>query len=92
MTEALFKRESYDFNELYESVYAKLRARKAASGGEEMLRLRLYEKLQMLVAQGLVRREQKRYSAIRRALRAHLTAIAAANAKFMRRRDAIHSD
>ena len=33
-----------------------LRARKSASGGEEMLRLRAYEKLQTLVSRGMVQK------------------------------------
>ena len=36
-----------------------MRERNAASGGEEMLRLRAYEKLQGLVHQGAVHREVK---------------------------------
>lgn len=35
-------------------VYANLRARNMASGGEEMLRLRVYEKLHELVRKGMV--------------------------------------
>ena len=35
-------------------MYTKLRSRKMASGGEEMLRLRVYEKFQQLVNQGMV--------------------------------------
>ena len=35
-------------------VHTSLRARNAASGGEEMLRLRVYEKLQSMVSRGMV--------------------------------------
>ena len=47
---------SLEFKPLFEIVHANLRARKSASGGEEMLRLRTYEKLQSLVSQGMVRK------------------------------------
>src|SRR6266478_3712955 len=46
----------YEFKPLFTIVLDKLRARNAASGGEEMLRLRAYEKLQGLVNQGAVTR------------------------------------
>lgn len=45
-------------------VHANLKARNAASGGEEMLRLRAYEKLQNLVARGMVKKEAKKYKGI----------------------------
>ena len=44
----------FEFKPLFELVYVNLRARKSASGGEEMLRLRAYEKLQSLVSRGMV--------------------------------------
>lgn len=47
---------SYEFKPLFEIIMANLRERNAASGGEEMLRLRAYEKLQSLVSQGAVNR------------------------------------
>jgi hypothetical protein len=46
----------FEFKPLFEIVHANLRARKSASGGQEMLRLRTYEKLQGLVSQGMVRK------------------------------------
>ena len=45
---------AFAFKPLFTLVHANLRARKLASGGEDMLRLRLYEKLQELVQRGLV--------------------------------------
>lgn len=51
---ALFGKEAFEFKPLFSLVYDKLRARKAVSGGEEMLRLRVYEKLQGMVSQGMV--------------------------------------
>jgi len=47
---------SFEFKPLFEIVHANLRARKSAGGGEEMLRLRTYEKLQGLVSQGMVKK------------------------------------
>lgn len=53
---ALSGKISFEFKPLFEIVYANLRARKSASGGEEMLRLRTYEKLQSLVSIGMVKK------------------------------------
>ncbi len=53
--------ETYHFNELFEKVYQNLKKRNAVSGGEEMLRLRAYEKLQNLVASAKVHKEGKTY-------------------------------
>ena len=47
---------SFEFKPLFDLVYANLRTRKSASGGEEMLRLRAYEKLQSLVNRGMVKK------------------------------------
>ena len=52
----LSTRASFEFKPLFDIVLLKLRERNAASGGEEMLRLRVYEKLQGLVNQGAVDR------------------------------------
>ena len=52
----LSSKASFEFKPLFEIILAKLRERNAASGGEEMLRLRAYEKLQGLVHQGAVSR------------------------------------
>jgi hypothetical protein len=49
-------KSSFEFKPLFDVVLATLRERNAASGGEEMLRLRAYEKLQSLVSQGAVNR------------------------------------
>jgi len=49
-------RASFEFKPLFDIVLLNLRERNAASGGEEMLRLRVYEKLQGLVGQGAVNR------------------------------------
>ncbi len=47
---------TFEFKPLFEVVFTNLRARNAASGGEEMLRLRSYEKLQSLVDRGAVKK------------------------------------
>src|SRR5438309_11876873 len=49
-------RASFEFKPLFDIILLKLRERNAASGGEEMLRLRVYEKLQGLVHRGAVNR------------------------------------
>jgi len=50
----LSSKATFEFKPLFVIVLDKLRARNAASGGEEMLRFRTYEKLQGLVNQGAV--------------------------------------
>ena len=57
----LKKSKTYEFNELFELVYENLKKKNAVSGGEEMLRLRAYEKLQNLVTRGLVEKSKKTY-------------------------------
>jgi hypothetical protein len=52
----LSSKASFEFKPLFEIVLVNLRERNAASGGEEMLRLRAYERLQGLVNQGAVNR------------------------------------
>src|SRR5437870_4351697 len=52
----LSSKASFEFKPLFDIVLLNLRERNAASGGEEMLRLRVYEKLQGLVGQGAVNR------------------------------------
>ena len=60
--------KSYEFKALFSVIHAALRARNAASGGEEMLRLRTYEKLQNLVRQGQVKKTGKKYKGVTNAL------------------------
>src|SRR5690349_21966871 len=61
-------KSSFEFKPLFELVFANLRARNAASGGEEMLRLRAYEKLQSLVDRGAVKKNGKKYKGLPSAL------------------------
>jgi hypothetical protein len=72
----LSQRKSFEFKQLFEIVHENLRQRNAASGGEEMLRLRAYEKLQNLVARGVVKKTGKSYKGDSSAL----AAMAAQNA------------
>ena len=53
---ALSSKASFEFKALFAIIFHNLRERNAASGGEEMLRLRVYEKLQGLVHRGAVNR------------------------------------
>ena len=64
----LSRRSSFEFKQLFEILHENLRARNAASGGEEMLRLRAYEKLQNLVARGMVKKTGKKYKGLPSAL------------------------
>jgi hypothetical protein len=57
----LAEKKVFGFNDLFERVFANLKLRNAVSGGEEMLRLRAYEKLQNLVTRGLVEKLGKEY-------------------------------
>ena len=80
----------YEFNGLFGAVYGNLKVKNAVSGGEEMLRLRAYEKLQSLVSRGVVEKKLKRYrglkgiemaSSIHTLARAEAAAVAAAAAR-----------
>ena len=64
---ALSGSKSYEFKALFSVIHAALRARNAG-GGEEMLRLRTYEKLQNLVRQGQVKKTGKEYKGVTKAL------------------------
>jgi hypothetical protein len=52
----LSSKASFEFKGLFNVIFLNLRQRNVASGGEQMLRLRTYEKLQSLVHQGAVTR------------------------------------
>jgi hypothetical protein len=58
----LSQKRSYEFKQLFEVVHDNLRRRNAAHGGEEMLRLRAYEKLHNLVSRGAVKKNGKIYT------------------------------
>src|SRR5882762_1333351 len=81
----LSSKASFEFKPLFEIILLNLRERNAASGGEEMLRLRAYEKLQSLVNQGAVNRTitgtTKKYKGVATrmvVLRAEMKALRAA--------------
>src|SRR2546425_12670566 len=76
LVSVLSRKSTFEFKQLFDIVHENLRARNAASGGEEMLRLRAYEKLQNLVARGMVRKNGKKYKGLASAL----ATVAAANA------------
>jgi len=61
LVNAVMGEADFEFKPMFTLVYANLRARNAAHGGEEMLRLRLYEKLQWLVQVGGVDKTGKTY-------------------------------
>lgn len=66
----LSTKASYEFKALFDIVHCNLKERKVASGGEEMLRLRSYEKLQNLVGQGIVKKTGKEYQGVASAMKA----------------------
>ena len=81
----LSSKDSFEFKPLFEIVLVNLRDRNAASGGEELLRLRAYEKLQGLVNRGAVKRTvtgiTKKYKGVAKrmvVLRAEMKAVRAA--------------
>lgn len=78
----LSKKTSFEFKTLFTIVHANLKARNAASGGEEMLRLRAYEKLQNLVQAGIVKKTGKEYRGVTAALVTFMETAAELNAKF----------
>jgi len=61
---ALTSKSSFEFKQIFDVVHERLKARNAASGGEEMLRLRAYEKLQNLVSRGMVKKTGKKYKGL----------------------------
>ena len=69
------------FNDLFELVYENLKEKNAVSGGEEMLRLRAYEKLQNLVTRGLVEKKGKSYTGLEGIEQASSAYVAAQQAK-----------
>lgn len=78
----LSKKASYEFKALFLIVYANLRSRNAAHGGEEMMRLRAYEKLQSLVHAGIVTKTGKEYTGVTAALVTFMATAAELNARF----------
>lgn len=73
----LVKSAPIEFKALFTIVHGNLKSRNAANGGEEMLRLRSYEKLQNLVQSGFVEKIGKEYRGVLKALVPYLEAAAA---------------
>ncbi len=65
LVNVLVDEKSYEFKALFLKVYEGLKVKNAVSGGEEMLRLRCYEKLQGLSARGLVEKKGKIYRGLK---------------------------
>jgi hypothetical protein len=78
----LSRKASFEFKALFSIVHENLKLRNAASGGEEMLRLRAYEKLQNLVQAGIVKKTGKEYKGVALALEAFMKTVAELNANF----------
>jgi hypothetical protein len=78
----LSKKSWFEFKALFDIVHANLKARNAASGGEEMLRLRAYEKLQNLVSAGIVEKSSKKYRGVAPAIASFFETAAELNATF----------
>ena len=79
-------KSSFEFKPLFTLVHANLKVRNAASGGEEMLRLRAYEKLQTLVQSGVVKKTGKEYCGIPLALASYREKATAMNLEFEARK------
>ena len=60
----LSKKGSFEFKQLFIDVHERLKERNAASGGEEILQLRSYEKLQHIVSRGMVKKTGKKYKGL----------------------------
>lgn len=58
------KGATFEFKQLFDIIHERLKKRNAASGGEEMLRLRAYEKLQHLVSRNMVKKTGKKYKGL----------------------------
>ena len=78
----LSKKDAFEFKSLFDVVHANLRAKNAASGGEEMLRLRLYEKLQNFVQAGFAKKTGKEYRGVPKGIETFLSTAAELNARF----------
>jgi len=81
----LLEKNIFEFKALFTVIHTNLRARNAASGGEEMLRLRAYEKLQALVGAGVVKKTGKNYEGINLALLAFNARMKEARTKVLKR-------
>jgi hypothetical protein len=85
LAKVLSTKVAHEFKALFLIVQANLKALNRASGGEEMLRLRSYEKLQALVQSGVVKKKGKEYSGVPAALATFLKTAAELNLQFAAR-------
>src|SRR5439155_25101592 len=82
LASVLSKKASFEFKALFTIVHENLRARNAASGGEEMLRLRAYEKLQNFVQAGIAKKTGKEYRGIAAGIASFMSTATELNWKF----------
>jgi hypothetical protein len=78
----LSKKGAWEFKSLFDMVHANLRAKDLVRGGEEMLRLRTYEKLQNFLQAGIVKKTGKEYTGVPQSLAAFFKTSAEFNARF----------
>jgi hypothetical protein len=64
LVEVLSDGETFGFNALFLRVHQSLKLKNAVNGGEEMLRLRCYDKLQKLGSRGYVLKLNKTYKGL----------------------------
>ena len=83
---ALLSTPTFTFGEVFQTVNENLKARKVSSVGEDMLRLRVYERLQTFVSQGLVKKVGQQYTAVRSAVQALAADMEATKAHQERRK------
>ena len=86
LASVLSSKSSFEFKSLFSVVHANLKARNAAGGGEEMLRLRAYEKLQALVQAGIVTKKGKEYKGVPKGLVTFIATANEMNAEFAARK------
>jgi len=87
----LTSKSSFEFKALFQLVHVNLKLRNAAGGGEEMLRLRTYEKLQAFVQAGIATKTGKEYTGVAAKLKEFKKASAMQNAETAARKKANQS-
>jgi len=65
LVKVLLGGKSMEFKKLFLTVHAAMKSKQPPNGGEEILRLRTYDKLQNLVLDGNVTKTGKRYLGVR---------------------------
>ena len=86
---ALLSMPTFTFGEVFQTVNESLKARKVSSVGEDMLRLRVYERLQTFVGQGLVKKAGQEYTTVRSAVQALAAEMEATKAYQERRKQEV---